>query len=95
MQKITINEAQTTNINSTLTLTNRKKLSLTGVSEIISSNDQNIYLKINSSKMVISGRNINITKLDVTNGLLEAEGMFDCMKYDKSGSTSLFKRIFK
>lgn len=95
MQKITINEAQTTNINSTLTLTNRKNLSLTGVSEIISSNDQNILLKIGTTKMIITGKDINITKLDVTNGLLEAEGIFDCMKYDKSGSTSLFKRIFK
>lgn len=95
MQKITINESQTNNINSTLTLTNRKNLSLTGVSEIISSNDQNIFLKIGTTKMIITGKDINITKLDVTNGLLEAEGFFDCMKYDKGESTSLFKRIFK
>ena len=95
MQKITINESPTTNINSTLTLTNRKNLSLTGVSEIISSNDQNIFLKIGSTKMIITGKDINITKLDVANGLLEAEGIFDCMKYDKGGNASLFKRIFK
>lgn len=94
MEKTLIqNEIASTN--SILTLTNRKKLSLTNVSEIISSNENNITLKIAQNKAFITGKNINITKLDVGAGLLEAEGVFNSIKYDSSTNEGLFKRIFK
>ena len=92
MEKVTINE----NINSILTLTNRKKLTLTNVNEVISSNETNIFLKIAQTKAQISGNSINITKLDIASGLLEAEGNFNCIKYDnKSRPQNIFKRLFK
>ena len=93
MEKVTINQNES--INSILTLTNRKKLTLTNVSEVVSSNETNILLKIAQTKVQITGNSINITKLDVASGLLEAEGNFDSIKYDKANSQNLFKRLFK
>lgn len=91
----TVIQNEVTSVNSILTLTNRKKLSLTNVGEIISSNENSILLKISQNKAWITGKNINITKLDVASGLLEAEGIFDSIKYDKSSNENFFKRIFK
>ena len=91
----TVIQNEVTSVNSILTLTNRKKLSLTNVGEIISSNENSILLKISQNKACITGKNINITKLDVASGLLEAEGIFDSIKYDKSSNENFFKRIFK
>ena len=94
MEKVTINQSE--NANSILTLTNRKKITLTNVNEIISSNETNIFLKVAQAKAQISGNSINITKLDIASGLLEAEGNFNCIKYDnKLGSRNIFKRLFK
>jgi len=80
---------------SSITLINQKKLTLTGVNEIFSSNEKNILLKCNSKKLIISGENINITKLDVNTGELEATGLFESLKYTSGLKTNLFKRFFK
>lgn len=94
MEKNLIHNEVTLN-NSILTLTNRKKLTLTNVSEIISSNETTIILKVSQNKTLITGKNINITKLDVDSGLLEAEGLFNSIKYDNKSNESIIKRLFK
>lgn len=92
MEKINnnIDKKQT---NETLSLDNRSILKLTGIAEIISSSDTQISLKTGSSGAIITGQDIRITKLDISNGTLEAEGTFDSIKYGKSGN--IFKRLFK
>lgn len=80
-------------LNESLTLTNRSILKLEGISEIVSSSDSSINIKLKDTSLSISGQNINITKLDVNSGVLEASGSFLEIKYGKN--ISLFKRIFK
>lgn len=79
---------------SRLSLENQKKITVTGVVEIISSNDNSILLKLNKSNLLLSGSNIHITKLDVQQGILEADGIFSQIRYNHQ-NTNLFKRIFK
>ena len=80
-------------ISETLTLDNRSLLKLTGIAEIISSSDTQISLKTDNSGAIITGQDIRITKLDISSGMLEAEGNFDSIKYGKNGN--IFKRLFK
>ena len=50
-------------------------------------------MQVKSTKLTVSGKAIKIEKLDIENGLLEASGEFDSIKYNDNGS--IFKRIFK
>ena len=82
--------------NQSLSLINQSQLKLTGISDIISSNDKILILKINKNRLTITGNNINILKLIVETGELEATGNFDCIKYsNNTNNGGLLKRIFK
>ena len=79
--------------NESISLLNRKHLNLSGISEILSSSDTNITLKLKDTTLNIVGNDINILKLDIESGTLEAEGKFEKFTYGKE--TNIFKRIFK
>ena len=53
---------------SSIQLEDRKKLSLTGVVEVMSFNDEKIILNTVLGKLKIDGRNLKMDKLDVKNG---------------------------
>ncbi len=93
MEKITNQENKSNNIQENLILNNRKNLKLEGIVEVLATSDSILNLKLKDTNLVISGENINILKLDVNLGILEAEGKFDAFKFGKSAN--LFKRIFK
>lgn len=76
-----------------LTLENRKKLSLTGINEVISSSDKELIVKLGDTKLSISGDNISIIKLNAESGELEASGEFAEFNYGKK--IGFLKRIFK
>lgn len=79
--------------NESIVLTNRNNLKLTGITEILSSSDTNITLKLKDTTLNITGNDINILKLDIESGNLEANGKFDKFTYGKD--TNIFKRLFK
>lgn len=92
MEKTISNDKSTEN--ELLILSNRKSLRLEGIVEIISTSDTALTLKLKDTTLCILGENINITKLDITTGILEANGKFVSIKYGvKSGN--IFKRLFK
>ncbi len=88
-----ITKAKSENNNSFVGLENRKKISLTGVSEVISTNDSNITGKLAGTKFYVNGKNIQITKLDIEQGIVEATGTIDSIKFGQT--SSLIKRIFQ
>lgn len=79
--------------NENLTLENRKKLSLTGISEVISSSEKELMVKLGDTKLSIAGENISIIRLNIESGELEATGEFNEFSYGKKGN--FLKRIFK
>lgn len=93
MEKIISQEQQKTISNECLILENRKRIKIEGIVEINSSSESGINLKLKDTSLNITGSNIHITKLDITCGVLEAEGLFDGIKYGKSAN--IFKRLFK
>lgn len=89
----TISQEKTKITNESLNLINRKSLILEGIIKINATSETCISLKLKDTILNITGSNIHITKLDINTGVLEAEGIFDSIKYGKSGN--IFKRIFK
>ena len=51
-----------------ITLENRKKMTLTGVEEVISFDDEKILLNTKLGALTIKGQNLKMNKLDVQNG---------------------------
>ena len=92
MEKTIIKENANT-ISEKITLINRKKIIIEGVLEVISSNENGLYLKVKDTHLIITGKDIHIEKLDINNQLLECDGQFESFKYGKSGN--IFKRLFK
>lgn len=87
-----VKKAQSTT-NSTLTLTNRENLSLSGITEILSSSETEISAKLNQDKILIQGANLRITKLDVTTGIIETTGTVNSIKFNSN--KNIFKKVFK
>lgn len=90
MEKTTV---ENTKISENLILTNRKSLKLEGIVEINNSSESQLSIKMKDTNLIIFGQNLNITRLDVELGILEVEGLIDCIKYGKS--IGFIKRIFK
>ena len=92
MQKTQL-ESNNHQLHENLSLTSRKDLKLEGIVEVLATSDTLINLKLKDSPLTICGTNINITKLDIEQGILEATGNFESIKYSKSGG--FLKKIFK
>ena len=83
------------NNKSSLSLENRKKLSLTGVIEVISFDDGQINLNTNLGGLNITGENLKVNKLDVQNGDVVITGSITtivyCKKMRKKNKFKLFR----
>ncbi|MGL4762772.1 MAG: sporulation protein YabP [Sarcina sp.] len=77
------NHSLVENNKSSLSLENRKKLSLTGVLEVISFDDQEINLNTNLGGLNITGENLKVNKLDVQNGDVVITGCIITIVYCK------------
>jgi sporulation protein YabP len=96
MENVIINNKQfekTEQLNNRITIDNRNHISITGISKMLSSNETSINMLIKTTKLLITGKDIHIEKLDVDNGYLEASGTIDAVKY--CGNDGIIKRIFK
>ena len=93
MEKIIKEDNQNKNTIESILLNNRRYLKLEGIVEVISTSDTTIYLRLKDTSLCITGEKINIVKLDINSGILEAEGKSALIKFGKSGN--FFKRLFK
>lgn len=83
---------------SSLGLENRKKLTLTGVVEVINFDEETISLNTSLGNLNIKGENLKMDKLDVKNGDVIITGMIYSLVYSNKGikknKESFIKRIF-
>lgn len=78
-----------------LVLINQNQLSMTGLSKVITSTPTNLTVIINNQTVNIEGEKLSVTKLDIENGILEAEGTVTAIKYSHAKQKENFiKRIF-
>lgn len=84
---------------SNLSLENRKKLTLSGVIEVISFDDQKIDLTTNLGNLTIKGEELKMNKLDVQNGDVIIAGSIASMVYNgkviKKSNESIISRLFR
>ena len=78
-----------------LNLVDRKFLSLTGVDKVISVKPDLLQIKTSAGDMIVSGQNIEVTKLDLEQHTINLSGKFDTIKYSENNKTPLLKKIFK
>ena len=82
--------SQTQNLN----LQNRNKLTLTGVTKVISVKDDLAQLETNMGVLQAYGKDIQLVSLELDRGEIELKGNFVSFKYGDKNS-SFLKRLFK
>ncbi len=84
---------------SVLSLENRKRLTLNGVIEVVSFNEEQIVLNTNLGNLNIKGMGLKMNKLDVQNGDVIIIGTVNSCIYTnseiKKQKQSLVSRLFK
>lgn len=84
---------------SSLSLENRKKLTLSGVSEVLSFDDEKIDLTTKLGDLTIKGQDLKMNKLDVQNGDVVIVGCISSMVYTgkeiKKNKESILNKLFK
>ena len=82
-----------------LFLENRKKLTLSGVIEVISFDEQKIDLTTKLGNLTIKGEGLKMNKLDVQNGDVIIAGDIASIVYNgkisKKNNESIISRLFK
>lgn len=82
-----------------LILENREKLSVSGVLDVNSFNDENIILDTELGTLVVKGQDLHINKLSLDNAELIVEGDIESCQYSdkefKSKGLSFFSSLFK
>ena len=64
-----------------LTLTDRKRLSLAGVEDVDCFNEQIVVLRTALGTLTVAGAGLNISRLSLEEGRVEIEGEVDALEY--------------
>lgn len=76
-----------------LTLDDRRRAELTGVSEVLAFDENQVILLTECGEIAFSGENLHVTKLLLEEGKLTVEGKVDSVIYtQRPARRSLFKR---
>ncbi|MFP4016072.1 MAG: sporulation protein YabP [Halanaerobiales bacterium] len=79
-----------------LILKNRKHLELSGIKEVISFNEDKVFLQTIQGVLEIKGRELNMHKLNLDDGIVKIEGLVLSLNYsDKTQEKGLLKKLFK
>lgn len=89
-----------TNVVQNLVLENREKLSISGVNDVLSFDDQVVMVDTELGLLTVKGENIRINKLSLDTSEVIIEGEISSLNYsqksqDKNSGTSLLSKIFK
>lgn len=79
-----------------LTLDERSKLTMTGVTEVISFDDSAVILRTNLGKLMIHGKQLQLKTLSLDGGQVAVDGHIAAMIYEEPRPTgSFFQRFLK
>ena len=84
-------------MNECITLQNYEKIEINGAKKIISATSNQAVVETEAKTIVLTGNNIEVTKLDLDNSVVCLSGSFSNIKFSVANGQkpSLFKRIFK
>lgn len=79
--------------NHTLSLENRRKAHLTGVSEVLGFDESQVTLLTDHGEIALTGEGLHVTKLMLDEGQLSVEGRIDALAYtQRARRKGLFRR---
>ena len=83
--------------NSNIIIESRVKMSVTGVADVVSFDDNSVILDTELGGMAIQGRGFRINKLNVDIGELVVDGEIDGFSYEdiEKNKPGLFAKMFK
>lgn len=89
-----------TNVVQNLILENRKKLSISGVNDVLSFDDQVVIVETELGLLTVKGENLIINKLSIDTSEVIVEGEISFLSYsdkeqDKQKNGSFISKIFK
>ncbi len=93
-------EEKTGNRPHTCYLQNRSAVTLTGVSEVVSFDENQVVMDTDMGLLTLKGKDLHVSRITVEKGEADVEGQVDSLIYSsndayrKSGQ-SLFTRLFK
>ena len=76
-----------------LTLDERKKLSVTGVSEVVSFDDTAVVLHTQMGMLVIQGQQLQMKTLSVEGGQVAVEGTVSSLHYEEPRGGGWLRRL--
>ncbi len=101
-KEMTVDERKTisTGVIQNLILENRGKLSISGVLDVLSFDDQVVILETELGLLTVKGENIRINKLSIDTSEVIVEGEISYLAYsdkdnEKSKGNSFMSKIFK
>ncbi|MBQ4105067.1 MAG: sporulation protein YabP [Clostridia bacterium] len=80
----------------TLTLDNRDKLTLTGVSDVPGFDEQTVNVLTSQGTLIIKGESLHISRLSLDTGEVSVDGRINSMQYlGDNRSKGLVSKLFK
>ena len=77
-------------------MSDRAKMKITGVLDVVSFSEDKIDLKTNKGRILIKGKDLNINKLNTDSGDLNVTGKIDIIEYtDKKDKENIFAGLFR
>ena len=76
----------------TLTMENRSRALLTGVSEVLGFDENQVILSTENGEISLTGEGLHVTKLMLEDGQLAVEGKIDGVFYTQPRRKGLFRR---
>ncbi len=77
-----------------LTLSDRRELSLTGVTEVISFDENAVALKTSMGLLTIHGRDLQLKNLSLDGGQVAVEGTVSAFIYEEPRKGGTLRRLF-
>ena len=80
-----------------LTLDGRRKLSISGVEEVESFDEQEIVMRTVTGGLVVTGEGLSVSRLSVENGDVNVNGRIDALRYENPSEErrSLWSKLFR
>ena len=77
-----------------LALSERKKLTVTGVAEVISFEDTSVILQTGMGTLMVQGSTLQLKTLSLEGGQVEVEGNIAALIYEEPRQGGWFSRLF-
>lgn len=80
-----------------ISLQDRKKLSISGVSDVANFDENQIIVATGWGTLLVRGSDLHVDQLSLDTGELRITGRIDCMEYDDNSSASggFLRRLFQ